>query len=283
MLASAGSLALALSAGSAMAATISSNWAGYAALNKKFRHVQATWVQPKLDCTAGSRAYSAYWVGIGGYSETSQALEQTGTEADCGINGSVTDFAWYELVPAGMVTVGKIKVHGGDLMTASVEVRGDAVKIHLSDNTTHHVFTRTLPMRKPGPDVTSAEWIVEAPSVCNAFGECEVLPLANFGTTNFTDATVTSKSGLTGPINDPAWTTSEIDMESGGRGLGGPHFFGGAVQTGAATGALGAGGDAFAVTFAAASPQTGTTGPTTPTGSGSGNPPAPGFGGVLEP
>jgi hypothetical protein len=243
-----------LMATAAPAATISSNWAGYAVSGKKFRHVSATWVEPKLSCTSGQRSYSAFWVGLGGFSLTSQALEQTGTEADCGANGKVTQFAWYELVPAGMVITHAVRLHAGDTVTASIAVKGHSVRVHIADGTTHKSFTRTLRMSKPAPDTTAAEWILEAPSVCNAFGACVVLPLANFGTFPLGSASATTVGGHTGSISDPAWSATEVAMMSGGRGFGRPHFLGGQTDTGAVPSALSATGDAFSVTFAAPTP-----------------------------
>jgi len=69
-----------LGAGTADAATTSSNWGGYAvsAPRVKFKHIVASWVQPAATCKAGRRSYSATWVGLGGYHTGSAALEQIG-------------------------------------------------------------------------------------------------------------------------------------------------------------------------------------------------------------
>jgi hypothetical protein len=79
----------------------SSNWAGYAVKRSgvRFRHVSGSWVQPAVDCSSGSGTYSAVWVGLGGSSAGSQALEQIGTEADCTSGGTARYATWYELVP----------------------------------------------------------------------------------------------------------------------------------------------------------------------------------------
>ena len=59
-----------------------------------------------MTCTAGIPAYSAFWVGLGGYASTARKhLEQVGTEADCDSNGVAHYSAWYELVPQASVTV----------------------------------------------------------------------------------------------------------------------------------------------------------------------------------
>ena len=82
--------------------SFSSNWAGYAVHRPgiSFRKISASWKQPSAACTKGEETFSAYWVGLGGFSLNAPALEQTGTEVDCGVSGKVVSTAWYELVPA---------------------------------------------------------------------------------------------------------------------------------------------------------------------------------------
>src|SRR5947209_18951858 len=109
-LAAAGLLGSGLAGGPAAAeaatrSATSSNWAGYAVSRSgvRYRHVSGTWVQPPVDCSASSgRSYSAMWVGLGGLSGGSQALEQNGTEADCS-RGSPGYSAWYQLGPEAPV------------------------------------------------------------------------------------------------------------------------------------------------------------------------------------
>ena len=100
--------------------TQSSNWAGYAVHRAgiTFAKVAGTWTQPQATCSGGRPTYSAVWVGIGGYNVSSQALEQTGTEADCTAGGHAVSSAWYEVVPAPSRTI-KRTIAPGD------RVRGD--------------------------------------------------------------------------------------------------------------------------------------------------------------
>ena len=67
----------------------SSNWAGYAVHRGgvRFKRVTGTWRQPRVTCVGGRATYSSVWVGLGGYSESSQALEQIGSEVDCNARG----------------------------------------------------------------------------------------------------------------------------------------------------------------------------------------------------
>jgi Peptidase A4 family len=60
----------------------------------------------------------AFWVGLGGFSETSQALEQIGTEANCSTAGKAKYAMWYELLPAASVPI-KLKVFPGNAITVS--------------------------------------------------------------------------------------------------------------------------------------------------------------------
>ena len=46
--------ATALGASSASAASVSANWAGYAASGAQFSKVSGTWVQPSASCDSGS-------------------------------------------------------------------------------------------------------------------------------------------------------------------------------------------------------------------------------------
>jgi hypothetical protein len=207
---------------SSAATAFRSNWAGYAVTGTTFKSVSGTWIQPTANCssTTGQTTASAFWVGLGGDSDTSSALEQTGTEADCLANGTTRYTAWYELVPASSVRI-SLRVSAGDTMAASVRVEGSKVTVRLRNLTSGKSFTRTL--RMAAPDTASAEWIAEAPSAVTGRGTM-VLPLTDFGTVRFTNATATSSTGHTGTIGDSAWTASRILLEAGSGG--GPGNFG---------------------------------------------------------
>lgn len=242
-------LALALPAATAQAAswtTTSSNWAGYAVSQPgtRFARVSATWVAPAVSCSAGGRRYSAAWVGLGGLHTTSQALEQVGTEADCaGGKGYYT--AWYELVPAAPVEL-KLAVRPGDTISASVTVSGHTVKLFLANRTRGTSFATQL--QADQVDVSSAEWIVEAPSACGDNGGCQSLPLAAFAPTSFANVRATSATGHSGTISDPAWSNVAITLSPHRRSR--SMRFGPDVASADATPAgLSPGGDAFTVTL----------------------------------
>jgi hypothetical protein len=233
-------IASAVLAAPALAATkkaASENWAGYVVTAKngdKFSSVSAQWTQPTVTCTSntGESTYSAYWVGLGGGDQSSDALEQIGTQADCSTSGTAKYYAWYELVPSAPVKV-PLTIHANDKVYARTSVSGDQVSFYIIDRTTGQSWSKTLAMTSTTPDTSTAEWVTEAPSECagssTSTSECTPLPLANFGTATFADAYATS-DGHTGSITDSRWSATAIELEPSdssvfGSGPGG--YFGG--------------------------------------------------------
>jgi len=244
-------------AAAATVQTTSANWAGYAVRRTgvRFRTVSGTWTVPRVDCSDGVSRSSANWVGIGGYSPTARALEQLGTESDCTRGGREVYSAWFEVVPDS-ATTSRLTVTPGDTVRASVQVRGTLVTMKLADLARGTSQTRVV--RADTVDQTSAEWIVEAPSICSGdtIGDanCRQTALANFGTTGFSAARATTSAGHTGTVADPTWTTVAIVLRAQARG--GPGFLNGhggpppnATAGGATPGALDVTGGAFSVAF----------------------------------
>jgi hypothetical protein len=233
--------------------TDSSNWAGYAVHKPgvSFRTVSGTWRQPNAKCTPGAQSYSAFWVGIGGFSLNAPALEQTGTEVDCSISGKVESSAWYELVPAASTPI-RLTVRPGDLMRASVAVTGARVVISLDDVTRHTTFKKTL--NADVIDVSSAEWIAEAPSQCVGVDSCQTLPLADFAPTKFDSARVRSSIGHSGSISDRTWNWTKIKLTPGGRRFAAYNGRGPAAGAASPSSLLSAG-HSFSVSWALASAQ----------------------------
>ncbi|MFZ0090423.1 MAG: G1 family glutamic endopeptidase [Solirubrobacteraceae bacterium] len=250
-----------LPAASASAATdvaqaASENWSGYVAgssasgsSNTQFKSVSGSWVQPPATCSTG-QSYSAFWVGLGGSGQT-DALEQDGTEVDCSTSGSPSYFAWYELVPQAPVRV-NMAIHPGDHISSQVTVEGTNVSVSLSNATTGGSFTKTLQMSNP--DVSSAEWIAEAPSSCSqGVSDCTPLSLADFGTVDFTNATATASDGHTGPISDPEWSPTAVTLSPGAdsSGFGGGQFVSQSGSAGATPSSLSSDGSSFSVAWSA--------------------------------
>jgi hypothetical protein len=219
--------------------TTSSNWAGYAVHGKgaRFTRVVGMWRQPSGGCAPGHAGYSAAWIGLGGYNSSSRALEQIGTEYDCSAAGHTVSSAWVEIVPAPSRTI-SMTVSPGDEMAASVTVHGHRVTLALDDVTSGQAFKQTRQIRSVV--VSSAEWIVEAPSDCRS--GCQTLPLANFGHTSFRLAEAAARSGHLGGILDRRWQATRIDLRPTG-----PH-----VALGDPAAAIAAVGEAVASTLSAA-------------------------------
>ncbi|HEY5099361.1 MAG TPA: G1 family glutamic endopeptidase [Gaiellaceae bacterium] len=186
----------------------STNWAGYAVSGSTFTDVKGTWVQPAAVCTGvATSSYSAFWVGIGGLVGSDGGLEQTGTESDCR-NGQPVYAAWYELLPDGSVSA-PLTISAGDTISAEVSIDGAAVTLTLIDVTTDQTFTTQA---TPSVlDTSSAEWIAEAPSRCFSTDHCAQLPLANFGTIEFSGSSTTA-NGHVGTISDQSWSATSIEL-----------------------------------------------------------------------
>lgn len=250
---SAGAFVLTAPAAALANKTTSVNWAGYAAHRSgvRFRSVTGEWRIPAASCTAGSPGFSAVWLGLGGYSTSSNALEQTGTEIDCRTSGRATYFAWYELVPAGPRTI-SLGVQPGDVMRGAVSSVGGRVTIALSDLSDRRAFTRSFAPAQI--DATSADWIVEAPSECNDSGRCITLPLTDFGSASLFAARATTSAGRSGTIRNRSWTSTKITLKPSGSGV-----FAGMIQQAAEAipSVLTAGGSAFTVNYRASLPPGG--------------------------
>ncbi|HEX4518775.1 MAG TPA: G1 family glutamic endopeptidase [Gaiellaceae bacterium] len=242
---------------SSLDSSTSANWAGYVVTQPSttYTSVTATWKEPKVACGSDNAGESsAFWVGLGGSSQTSQALEQVGTSADCdSTTGKPYYYAWYELVPANSVTT-KLVVHPGDTITTSVNVLdGTTIELQVKNRTRHTSFTTKLPYATP--DLTSAEWIAEAPSACDSF-RCRQIPLSNFGSVSFTKiAAIGNAVGGTLTAN-PGWTSTAISLVPDGNGRGylpGPDQFSSRATStaGATPGAASADGRSFAVQYTA--------------------------------
>ena len=207
------------------------NWSGYAAVSPTaeavpsagsplaFGDVTGSWTQPKARCVKGRSDAAAFWVGIGGFNEDSSTLQQLGTTAQCSSRGVASYFVWWEIVPAAEVRV-PIKVRPGDRVTAAVLVNGSKVTMSIKNATRRTRFSTTVTVSQP-LDVSSAEWIAEAPTACTPNGVCEVVPLTNFGRVTFSKAAATANQ-VSGTITDPGWVATPLrlipDASAGGPG-----------------------------------------------------------------
>jgi hypothetical protein len=151
----------------------STNWSGYAKTGS-FTGVSGTWFVPQVSRTA-SATYSSAWIGVDGFNDND--LIQTGTEEDY-YNGAAHYNAWWEILPAAetAISISSYPVSPGDQMSAGIVETSTTVstgrfrhqsiqhvwQINIADNTKGWQFHTSQAYNGPG---TSAEWILEAPSV----------------------------------------------------------------------------------------------------------------------
>jgi hypothetical protein len=244
------------------AEAVSENWSGYVAepAGTSFSAVSAGWTVPKATCTSGRSTYSAFWVGLGGASHTSNALEQAGTQTDCSAGGNATYYAWYELVPHAPVKLA-VPVAPGQSVYTRVTVRGQRVTVQFDNRSTGQSITRRVRMTGATTNVSSAEWIAEAPSRCkgDALSSCTPLTLTDFGTVRFHNAFARSQSGTLRSVGN--WGSEPVVLipgASAGALGGGDYGFGHggygtslsvAGSQGAAPSPTSASGSAFSVSY----------------------------------
>jgi Peptidase A4 family len=166
-------------------------------------------------------------------------------------------------VPKNPVTL-RLKVRSGDSIAATVTVAGQRVRLALRDLTTRASYLST--QRASAIDVSSAEWIAEAPSVCYGQSNCRVLPLADFGSVAFSASSATSTDGHKGPIGDSAWSLSALELLDLSGGFGPARFRRAATVATATPTSLTPTGSAFSVAWQQAPAPSGAPVPVGPFG-----------------
>jgi hypothetical protein len=191
----------------------SSNWGAYASETSlsspakgAANAVQGSWTIPTVTASTSAQTYSAFWVGIDGDSDST--VEQIGTEQDWTPSGQ-NNYVWFEMYPHWSYIINGFPISVGDKFSASVKYVGSGnftlTIVNVTKNVSYTVpssYTRSKTAQR-----SSAEWIVEAPYSGG------VLPLANFGTAQFTDCTAALYSN-TGPIDSSHWQDDYIIMET---------------------------------------------------------------------
>jgi Peptidase A4 family len=197
---------LAHSSPAGTSAATSFNWSGYAdsaTTSGTFTRVSGHWITPKVTCTSED-TISSEWVGIDGWSDTT--VEQDGTLGWC-FEGRATYYTWYEMYPAGTVTVGTT-LRPGDKITATVSRTGTAYKLALTDWTRPaDSFAKTATCALATCLDTSVEWIEERPAF-----SIGVAPLADFAIWKLSGGAETA-SGKAGTISSYAtnFRTNMVD------------------------------------------------------------------------
>jgi hypothetical protein len=185
-------------------AVISTNWSGFAVETNPggVTAVSGSWVVPTV--TGTKSAYSSAWVGIDG--SNSNSVEQIGTDSDI-VGGQPVYYAWYEMYPNPSIDL-SMRVQPGDAISASVRYNANSgFTLSITDTPKNGSPVETFSITKSALSArrSSAEWIQEAPSSNNG-----ILPLANFGTVNFSNAQA-AINGTTGPIDTAFGAHAQVE------------------------------------------------------------------------
>jgi hypothetical protein len=157
-------------------------WSGYELVGSEFTGVAADWVVPAIQKSTGD-TFSSEWIGIGG-SGVIQTLIQCGVIAG-EENGVITYHPFWQLYPSP-VNLMQTPMSPGDLMVAVITESSPGVwQIRLGDQTKGWLLDKYVDWS--GTDITSAEWIMERPTIKVVTGE---YGLADFGTMRFTHLAV---------------------------------------------------------------------------------------------
>lgn len=195
------------------------NWAGYVAevnfgspVSNTVTSVSGAWTVPGVTPSiwpaanvSGQQASCVTWVGIDGFSNNT--VEQIGIESNIE-NGLASYYAWYEMYPNGLTLIPSMSVSPGDSITASVQYSppGYANEFQLSISDSTNGQTYTTYQTNSSALRSSAEWIIEAPTITGSFA-----PLPTFGSVTFTGAQATIASN-TGGIDNSAWQYEQVNM-----------------------------------------------------------------------
>jgi hypothetical protein len=204
----------------------SPNWAGYVVTpsESNFTAVSASWVVPAVTCPKRN-SWTVFWVGLDGWGNGNNTVEQGGTSAQCSANsnGRIRPVyeAWWEMwpeVPTITFVPFSPPLAVGDTVSASVGYTQDTgvYAISVEDDTTGQSFTQDDTCTGIEADLcqnASAEWVAESPEGRNG-STSALYPLADFHTMKFADAQAVDGNGDSGTISSPSWADTGVDMAS---------------------------------------------------------------------
>jgi hypothetical protein len=189
------------------------NWGGYAVTGTAFTNATGSWKVPTVDCAASPNAWVVFWVGIDGYS--SSTVEQTGTLTWCDHKTPVY-YAWYEFFPSASVEITSIAISPGDVINADVSYSTSTSEFTttITDVTTGASFNTSQAVS--GAARSSAEWIVEAPTLVTGYSNLGDFGKAYFGDdytsqTGTNEATDSKTSGVIKAFGSAVEKITQVD------------------------------------------------------------------------
>ena len=205
------------------------NWSGYVAATDlsdpkagSVTAVSGTWNVPAVSGPSGVTLDSSTWIGIDGASPSDPTVEQLGTEQDV-IDGQPFYQAWWEMYSDGLKQpeqpIRSMTILPGDSISASVQyintgIHAGQFLLDIVDNSrpndSFSTYQTSSSTQSPLAQGSSAEWIMEAPSVGG-----QIAKIPTFSTVNFTNATAVI-DGVSGPINSPSWKAKTLYLTSDG-------------------------------------------------------------------
>ena len=136
----------------------STNWSGYDLTGGPFTAVSGTFNVPQVPVTANDTD-TAEWLGIDGVQNSS--LIQAGVSETVSGNQAYV-YAWWEILPAPAQPISSLPVKPGDQVTIAIVRQADGTWLIQIEDLTNSESWHTV-VSYSGP-LTSAEWIVEAPT-----------------------------------------------------------------------------------------------------------------------
>ena len=198
-------------------ASYTSNWSGQMAVppsGQSFTKVTANFIVPSVSIS-DRESYSSTWIGLGGF--YTNKLIQAGTAQHKLSSGATQYYTWWEILPDPEQRITNIAVYPGDKFY--VHISWDSSRSSATffiENVTRSQYSSfsTSFTTSSDYDGSSAEWIVERPSVGG-----RISPLARFGTVDFTSSYAgTPSSSLS--LGD--WGHAKIIMSQNGTILADP-------------------------------------------------------------
>jgi len=189
----------------------STNWSGYAVTDGPYTSVTGTFTVTSLDSSDTPSENLVEWVGIDGFNDRSLVQAGVQEEVDPYAPSGFIVKPWWEIIPAPATYITTMTVSPGDQVTVTItKLSTDDWSITLKDDTSGESFNTDQTYDGPA---TSAEWIVEAPTIHNTQSplapyspDVEFTDLGVNGTESALDEVIMMQNGYI--VSDPSALTS---------------------------------------------------------------------------